>query len=89
MGPERALKSEPPRTRTWNLEIKSLKVLIPVRTGASWNLAYIKRSRRQSRNGMSVPYKRVLLGLQYGCSTLSIRKTVPVRRTRDADAWWG
>ena len=61
-------KSEPPRTRTWNLEIKSLKRYVLARTRPSANYAVLQVFYEICRSNPSIPYASVLARLQYGYS---------------------
>jgi hypothetical protein len=60
--------SEPPRTRTWNLEIKSLKWRVPARTDASANYTVLQVFCGFVGMRVSIVYAPVPARLQYGCS---------------------
>jgi hypothetical protein len=60
--------SEPPRTRTWNLEIKSLKSHVLARARPSANYAVLQVFYEIRHSNSSIPYASVLARLQYGCS---------------------
>jgi len=58
------IASEPPRTRAWNLEIKSLKRYVLARTDASVDYAVSPMFYKIRCSNSSIPYASVLTRLQ-------------------------
>jgi hypothetical protein len=72
----RGLSGEPPRTRTWNLEIKSLRWSVLACTRPSANSVIFQGFCRLGSMGLSTAYAPVPAWLQYGCSNFPAPKSM-------------